>query len=104
VKRIKHELSSDESLAELPRAVKHKITDEILQRLRSLRPNASISDQQEAVETWRKEKLKEAKTLALGGEGLNSTLLQEEAGMLVKALESNWAALSEEIGLWIPTE
>lgn len=25
-------------------------------------------------------------------------------GMLVKALESNWAALSEEIGLWIPTE
>ncbi|MBA0838501.1 hypothetical protein Goarm_004312 [Gossypium armourianum] len=64
--------------------------------------------------------------MALGGEGLNSTLLQEEAdksfnllpflqnvnftrtyhfvGMLVKALESNWAALSEEIGLWIPTE
>ncbi|KAG8492023.1 hypothetical protein CXB51_015323 [Gossypium anomalum] len=104
VKRIKHEFSSDESLAELPRAVKHKITDEILQKLRSLRPNASISDQQEAVETWRKEKLKEAKMLTVGGEGLNSTLLQEEAGMLVKALESNWAALSEEIGLWIPTE
>ncbi|KAG4116308.1 hypothetical protein ERO13_D12G161700v2 [Gossypium hirsutum] len=49
VKRIKYELSSDESLAELPRAVKHKIIDGILQRLRSLRPNASISDQQGAV-------------------------------------------------------
>lgn len=25
-------------------------------------------------------------------------------GMLVRALESDWAVLSEEIGLWIPTE
>lgn len=32
------------------------------------------------VESWRKEKLKEAKKMALGGEGLNSTRLQEEAG------------------------
>ena len=24
--------------------------------------------------------------------------------MLVKVLESNWAVLSEDIGLWIPTE
>lgn len=24
--------------------------------------------------------------------------------MLVRALESNWAVLSEEIGLWIPPE
>lgn len=34
----------------------------------------------EAVETWRNEKLKEAKNLALGGESLNSTLVREEAG------------------------
>ncbi|KAK8647147.1 hypothetical protein V6N13_120901 [Hibiscus sabdariffa] len=53
------------------------------------------------VETWHKEKLKEAKGLAIGGEGLNSTLLREEA---VKVLESNWAVLSEDIGLWIPSE
>ncbi|XP_022773994.1 uncharacterized protein LOC111316143 isoform X2 [Durio zibethinus] len=104
VKRLKHEFWSEESVAELPQAVKHKITDEILQRLRSLRPNANISEQQELVETWRKEKIKEAKRLALGGEGLNSTLLKEEAEMLVKVLESNWAVLSEDIGLWIPTE
>lgn len=25
-------------------------------------------------------------------------------GMLVKALESDWAVLAEEIGLWIPVE
>ncbi|MBA0848622.1 hypothetical protein Goshw_004795, partial [Gossypium schwendimanii] len=106
VKRLKHGFSSDKSMAEaeLPQAVKNKITDEILQRLRSLRPNASVSEQHEAVETWRNEKLKEAKNLALGGERLDSTLLREEAGNLVKVLESNWAALSEEIGLWIPSE
>ncbi|XWS21165.1 hypothetical protein CRYUN_Cryun30bG0032000 [Craigia yunnanensis] len=104
VKRLKHEFWSEESVDELPQAVKHKITDDILRRLRSLRPNANISEQQEVVETWRKEKIKEAKKLALGGEGLNSTLLQEEAEMLVKVLESNWAVLSEDIGLWIPTE
>ncbi|KAK8705612.1 hypothetical protein V6N13_049210 [Hibiscus sabdariffa] len=89
--------------AELPQAVKNKITEEILQRLRNLRPNATASKEQEAVQTWRHEKLEEAKKLADGGKGLNSTLLQEEAGNLVKVLESDWAALSEEIGLWIPT-
>ncbi|XVE94866.1 hypothetical protein REPUB_Repub02eG0046700 [Reevesia pubescens] len=103
VKRLKHEFWSEESVAELPQAVKQKITDEILQRLRSLRPNANVTEQQEVVETWRKEKLKEAK-LALGREGLNSTLLQEEAGMLIKVLESNWTVLLEDIGLWIPTK
>ncbi|XP_022772850.1 uncharacterized protein LOC111315422 isoform X2 [Durio zibethinus] len=104
VKRLKHELWSEESVGELPLTVKHKITDEILQRLRSLRPNANVSEQQEVIETWHKEKLKEARSLALGGVRLNSTLLQEEAEMLVKVLESNWAVLSEDIGLWIPTE
>ncbi|GAU15402.1 hypothetical protein TSUD_04720 [Trifolium subterraneum] len=34
----------------------------------------------------------------------NSTVSLEEAGMLVKALESDWAVLAEEIGLWIPVE
>ncbi|KAE8713419.1 DNAJ heat shock N-terminal domain-containing protein isoform 1 [Hibiscus syriacus] len=92
VKRIKRGSWSEESVAELPQTVKHKITDEILQRFRK------------AVESWRKEKLKEAKKLALGEDDLNSTRLQEEAGMLVKALDSNWSLLSEEIGLWIPTE
>ncbi|XVF64016.1 hypothetical protein PTKIN_Ptkin09bG0133600 [Pterospermum kingtungense] len=103
VKQLKHELWSEESVVELPQAIKRKITDEILQRLRSLIPHTNITEQQ-VVESWCKEKLEEAKKLAHGGEGLNSTLLQEEAEMLVKVLESNWAALSEDIGLWIPTE
>ncbi|KAK8624774.1 hypothetical protein V6N13_089660 [Hibiscus sabdariffa] len=46
VKRIKRGSWNEESVAELPRAVKHKITDEILQRLRSLRPNATTGEQQ----------------------------------------------------------
>ncbi|KAK8691983.1 hypothetical protein V6N13_075469 [Hibiscus sabdariffa] len=104
VKRLKHGFWTEKSVAELPQAVQRKITDEILHRLRNLRPNATVSEQHELVGTWRKEKLKEAKEVALGGEGLNSTLLQEEAEMLVKVLESNWAALSEDIGLWIPSE
>ncbi|GMI64949.1 hypothetical protein like AT4G33380 [Hibiscus trionum] len=33
-------------VAELPQAVKNKITEEILQRLRNLRPNATASEQQ----------------------------------------------------------
>ncbi|KAL4271445.1 hypothetical protein GQ457_13G008840 [Hibiscus cannabinus] len=105
VNQLKPELWGGGSmpLAELPQAVKNKITEEILQRLRNLRPNATVSEEQEAVQAWRREKLKEAKMLADGGKGLNSTLLQEEAGNLVKVLESDWTALSEEIGLWIPT-
>ncbi|KAA3466956.1 (Dimethylallyl)adenosine tRNA methylthiotransferase MiaB [Gossypium australe] len=53
VKRLKHGFSSEESMAEaeLPQAVKNKITDEILQRLRSLRPNASVSEQHVIVHT-----------------------------------------------------
>ncbi|KAA8537734.1 hypothetical protein F0562_027276 [Nyssa sinensis] len=58
--------------------------------------------QREAVESWRKEKLK-ANRLALG-KTLNSSILHKEAVMLTRALDSNWAKLSEEIGLWIPLE
>ncbi|GKV30421.1 hypothetical protein SLEP1_g39231 [Rubroshorea leprosula] len=103
VKQLKHELSEANSGVELPQVVKQRITDEVLQRLRALRPNANMSEQREAVESWRKEKLEDAKKL-LGMEGSNSTLLQEEAGMLVKALEVDWAVLSEDMGLWIPDE
>ncbi|KAK8623376.1 hypothetical protein V6N13_118262 [Hibiscus sabdariffa] len=107
VNRLKLENWGEEEstrVAELPLSVKNKITDEILQRLRSLRQNATAIEQREVVETWRQEKLKEAKKFAHWGKGFNSILLQEEAGNLVKVLESDWAALSEEIGLWIPTD
>ncbi|XP_038715355.1 uncharacterized protein LOC120009005 [Tripterygium wilfordii] len=104
LKGLKEEFSSQLPVPTLSQAVKERITDEILRRLRSLNANASLSDQEEAVESWRKEKLQEVKNLTIGREGLNSTILQEEAGMLVRALESDWAVLLEEIGLWIPAQ
>ncbi|KAL0369017.1 UNVERIFIED_CONTAM: hypothetical protein Scaly_1120600 [Sesamum calycinum] len=57
----------------------------------------------EAIVSWRKKKLKEAKKL-IRGKTLNSTILPEEAGAVAKALSSDWAELSEQIGLWIPVE
>ncbi|EEF52432.1 uncharacterized protein LOC8278898 [Ricinus communis] len=104
VKELKEELKRDEKVVELPVDVKQRITDELLLRLRSLDANANIKEQREAVESWRKEKLQEVKQLTYGAGGLNSTILQDEAAMLVRALESDWAVLSENMGLWIPTE
>ncbi|KAK9271290.1 hypothetical protein L1049_026880 [Liquidambar formosana] len=101
---LNKEFSREERVVELPIAVKQKITDEILQRLKGLQSNVNASDQREAVESWRKEKLEEAKQLTLGKNLLNSTFLPEEAGTLIEALESNWAILLEEIGVWIPAE
>ncbi|CAN1776557.1 hypothetical protein LINPERHAP1_LOCUS13688 [Linum perenne] len=71
VKQLRNEFSKQDTVVDLPLEVKHSLTDEILQRLRSLSANASILDQ---------------------------------LGVLVKALESDWAVLSENIGLWIPSE
>lgn len=31
-------------------------------------------------------------------------MIKFNAGLLLKALDSNWDVLSEQIGLWIPTE
>ncbi|XP_044475037.1 uncharacterized protein LOC123202953 isoform X2 [Mangifera indica] len=103
LKESKRELS-EESMVELPRSVKQRMTVEILQRLRSLNVTGDGDAQREAVESWRKEKLEEAKQLIVGRQGVNSTILQEDARMLVRVLESNWDALSGEIGLWIPSE
>ncbi|KAH8516483.1 hypothetical protein H0E87_004718 [Populus deltoides] len=104
VKELKEEFNREETVIELPKEVKNKITDEILERLRSLNANANISEQRNAVEKWRKEKLQEVKLLARETEGLTSSILKEEAGILVRALESDWAVLSENIGLWLPAE
>ncbi|XP_043812936.1 uncharacterized protein LOC122723729 isoform X4 [Manihot esculenta] len=102
--QLNEELKTDEKAVELPMEVRRKITDEILQRLRSLNANANITEQREAVERWRKEKLLEVKQLIRGIGLLNSTILQEQTRMLIKALDSDWAVLSENIGLWMPTE
>ncbi|KAF8030520.1 hypothetical protein BT93_E2837 [Corymbia citriodora subsp. variegata] len=103
VKKLEKQMST-EGAVQLPHSLKQKITDEILQILKGLDGNGKANEQQrDAVESWRKEKLREAKQVTLGNK-LNSTLLAEEAGLLLKALDSNWDFLSEQIGLWIPTE
>ncbi|KAK7321703.1 hypothetical protein VNO77_32584 [Canavalia gladiata] len=110
VKKLEGEFSSNNVAVELPKHLKQKIIDEVSQRLGSLNgSNTSISHskgiarEREAVENWRKEKLKEVKLAVVKGPS-NSTIPHEEAGMLVQALESDWAELSEEIGLWLPDE
>ncbi|KAG2666403.1 hypothetical protein I3843_15G056800 [Carya illinoinensis] len=104
VKELEEELSRGEVVVELSRPLKQKITDEILERLRSLDAGANVTEQREAVERWRREKLEVAKQLTFERGTLNSTIPHEEGGMLVRALESDWALLSEEIGLWMAAE
>ncbi|XP_030454607.1 uncharacterized protein LOC115675932 [Syzygium oleosum] len=102
VKRLEKRMSTGGAV-QLPHPLKQKITDEILERLKGLNGNGTANEQKDAVESWRKEKLQEVKQVTLGN-SVNSTLLAEEAGLLLKALDSNWDVLSEQIGLWIPTE
>ncbi|XP_073294945.1 uncharacterized protein [Primulina huaijiensis] len=101
VTQLKTIFLKEESVVKLPQHLRRKFVDEILHRLRSLDATANATEQREAVETWRKEKMKEAKLLALG-QTINSTILPEEAGEIEKYLSSDWSELSEDIGLWIP--
>ncbi|GAB2267377.1 hypothetical protein Dimus_002362 [Dionaea muscipula] len=103
VEEIKKEMDGRRRRVNLSRHLKQMITDEILQRLRELPANANVSEQRGTVETWRKEKVQEAKRLMIG-QAVNSTISSDEAGMLTDAMESKWSALLEEIGLWMPVE
>ncbi|KAJ7966642.1 Methionine aminopeptidase 1D chloroplastic/mitochondrial [Quillaja saponaria] len=101
---LKKLIPKEDVVVNLPWHLKQKITDEILQRLKASSDNENITEQLEAVESWRKEKLKAAKKLALMKENLNSTISYKETGILIRALESDWDVLSEKLGLWIPVE
>ncbi|KAD6119111.1 hypothetical protein E3N88_10382 [Mikania micrantha] len=101
VKKIKQKLDRREDVVELPQRLKQNLTNEIIELLRGLNSGANTTLQHEAVESWRMQKLKEAKRITRGKDS-NSSILPVEAGMLAKALEFNWAELSHEIGLWIP--
>ncbi|KAK4751428.1 hypothetical protein SAY87_004910 [Trapa incisa] len=103
VEKLNKHLHSGE-LDELPKGLKQKISDEISQTLKGLNGNSNQTLLREAVESWRIGKLQEVKDLINGNTTINSTFLPEEAALLIKALSSNWEALSENIGLWIPTE
>ncbi|KAL0872680.1 hypothetical protein Bca101_022385 [Brassica carinata] len=104
VKKLKHDVATAESSIELSPNVKGKLVDEILERLKRVEEKSNVTLVREAVETWRSEKLKEAKELIQEQNGVNSTMIVEEAGMLVRALEMEWDVLSEEIGFWLPAE
>ncbi|KAL7127454.1 hypothetical protein ABFS83_14G254300 [Erythranthe nasuta] len=103
VTRLKRNFVNEERVVELPQHLRQKLVHEILDRLRSLDSAANATEQREAVESWREEKIKEVQELNRG-EYLNSTFLPEEARAVARALSSDWSDFSEEIGLWLPLQ
>ncbi|KAJ4764876.1 hypothetical protein LUZ62_075251 [Rhynchospora pubera] len=102
VKRLRKESTEQEKRkVKLPPAVKHKVAEEIIQKLRSLREGSNATDETEVVEMWRIERLNDLETSERNLSDLVSSV--EEAEMLKSALESNWHILMEDIGIWIPT-
>ncbi|XP_026401678.1 uncharacterized protein LOC113297418 isoform X3 [Papaver somniferum] len=104
VKGIKKELSRGKRGVKLSKPVKQKIADELLQRLKGLNKTASLSEQREALEIWRKEKLEETNKFQLGKENSSSPSSAKDATKLKKALESDWNMLLEDLGVWFPAE
>ncbi|KAG2610831.1 uncharacterized protein LOC120703185 [Panicum virgatum] len=102
VKKLRKAFAREEKRRkELPLELKQKVSREILQRLRDLGENRNTTEQREAVESWRVEKLKyirSSSTQNLSNFGLSS----EESRMLKRVLDFNWRMLLENIGLWIP--
>jgi len=102
VKKLRKAFAREEKRPkELPLELKQKVSREILQRLRDLGDNRNSTEQREAVESWRVEKLKyirSSSTQNLSNFGLSS----EESRMLKRVLDFNWRMLLEDIGLWIP--
>ncbi|KAG4944606.1 hypothetical protein JHK85_049252 [Glycine max] len=78
VKEFEGEFSRENVVVELPRHLKQKISDEVSQRLGSLNESSKNI--------------------------FHPQVMAKERGMLVRALESDWDVLSEEIGLWIPIQ
>ncbi|KAI3802383.1 hypothetical protein L1987_30515 [Smallanthus sonchifolius] len=101
VKRIKEKVEKRDGVVKLPPAWKQKLTNEIIELLRGLNIGVNTTLQHEAIESWRMQKLKEAKRITHGKDS-SSTTLPVEAGMLARTLEFYWAELSHEIGLWMP--
>ncbi|KAL3505183.1 hypothetical protein ACH5RR_035024 [Cinchona calisaya] len=103
VEQLKKEFLREERVVEVAESLKQKIADELIETLTAVNASGNATLQQEVVEGWRGAKLREVELL-IRGEPTNSTILPEEAGVLVRALGSGWAEFSEEIGLWIPSQ
>ncbi|KAK1395756.1 Fanconi anemia group G protein [Heracleum sosnowskyi] len=100
VNEIRKDFLREEKRVDLPSDLKQQVIDEIVELLRSLKSsNATV--QNEAVERWRKQKIREARGVARG-DILNPNILPKDAKILAKTLKSRWDEFREEIGLWIP--
>lgn len=103
VNQIKEEFLMEQKRVEVSEPMKLKIADEVIATLKGLDGSANATVKREAVENWRKETLKEAKKV-MRGKTSNYSITPMEAGVLARALETDWFHLSDEIGLWIPVE
>ncbi|PHT76236.1 hypothetical protein T459_19758 [Capsicum annuum] len=101
IKGLKEDFFIDEKVVHVPHQIKQMIADEILATLKGVNARDNAPVQQDAVQSWRRKKLKEAREL-VNRKTSNSTIALEEASVLAQALGVDWAELSEEIGLWIP--
>lgn len=104
VRELREEGKRKERRWELTPATKLMITGEILERLGGVNNATNVTEQREAVELWRTEKLKEVKRIKRLNATSNSSISPKEAKILKGALESDWHRLSEDIGLWIPVD
>ncbi|KAF5190206.1 dimethylallyl, adenosine tRNA methylthiotransferase [Thalictrum thalictroides] len=104
VSKIKEEFAREERSIKLSRPLKLKLADEVLQMLKGLKENKTVNEQREALENWRRNKLKETEELERGTTRSNSSMSNKEAKILRVALKSNWDALLEHIGVWMPAE
>ncbi|KAF3320685.1 hypothetical protein FCM35_KLT14819 [Carex littledalei] len=101
VMRLRKEMAEQEkSKLKLPPSLKQKVARDIIEKLRSLREGSNSTDEIEAVEMWRIERLNDLKTSERSLSDLVSSA--KEANMLRVALELNWRTLMDDIGIWIP--
>ncbi|KAL5706022.1 hypothetical protein ACHQM5_024237 [Ranunculus cassubicifolius] len=105
VNKIKEEFARKDRPIKLSQPLKIKLAEEILQMLKGLEGNATVAQQREALDIWRKRKIKETKQLERGPTtSANSTIPNKELKILRLAMESDWDMLLEYIGVWIPSE
>ncbi|KAH7654613.1 Ferritin-like protein [Dioscorea alata] len=93
-----------EERLELSLHMKQNLTNEILSRLKGVNNAANVTEQREAIERWRTEKLKAVRKTSFANPTINTTTTVREAKYLEKALESNLLMLLEDIGLWMPAD
>ncbi|KAH9314145.1 hypothetical protein KI387_022772, partial [Taxus chinensis] len=103
VQEIKEEAYRENVKAKRSQYAKEKLAKEVLQRLKELKASNN-SNEQQALEEWRKKKLEEAKKHEATKYGANSTMQSEDTEMVAKVLESDWGPVLEEAGLSLPSE